>query len=358
MLLRQSVGVEPAQRRRTARSRRLVGVSEQFAAAVGPHDEVGAVTNAEVADTRGIAEILADDDGPSRLAPGSIRLRLDIAYDGTAFSGWAIQPVLRTVQGEIESALSSILRRYPPIPRLSVAGRTDAGVHATGQVAHLDLTEAQAASVLSPARGRNARAADTDAAIALARRLNGILSQKGDIVITAARIAPAGFDARFGALWRRYEYRIADADSVRDPLQRVRTTWLPGRHSMERMDEAAKALCGLHDFAAYCKPKPRATTIRTLQSFHWRRDEQGVLIASLQADAFCHSMVRALVGGCIAVGEGRMSVARLLELRDAGERTAAFKVMPARGLVMTQVGYPDDAELALRAAQTRAHRAL
>ncbi len=299
-----------------------------------------------------------DDDAVTRLAPGSIRLRLDIAYDGTNFSGWAIQPVLRTVQGEIESALDSILRRNPPTPRLVVAGRTDAGVHATGQVAHLDLTAAQAASVLSPARGRNARAADSDAAIALARRLNGILSQKGDIVIRAARLAPPGFDARFGALWRRYEYRIADADSERDPLQRFRTTWLPGRHRLEPMDEVAQELCGLHDFAAYCKPKPRATTIRTLQSFYWRRDEQGVLIASLQADAFCHSMVRALVGGCVAVGVGRLTPARLIELRDARERTAAFKVMPARGLVLTEIGYPDDAALALRAAETRAHRAL
>lgn len=327
-------------------------------AAVSPHGEVGADVSDEVADARSTEQILADDDGPSRLAPGSIRLRLDIAYDGTNFSGWAIQPVLRTVQGEIEGALSSILRRYPPIPRVSVAGRTDAGVHATGQVAHVDLTAAQAASVLSPARGRNARKADTDSAIALARRLNGILSQKGDIVITKAQIAPDGFDARFGALWRRYEYRIADGLSLRDPLQRLRTTWLPGRHRIEPMEEVAQALCGLHDFAAYCKPKPRATTIRTLQNFSWRRDDDGVLIASLQADAFCHSMVRALVGGCVAVGEGRLSIPRLLQLRDAGERTAAFKVMPARGLTLTQVGYPDDAELALRAAQTRAHRAL
>lgn len=298
------------------------------------------------------------DDAVTRLAPGSVRLRLDIAYDGTDFSGWAVQPVLRTVQGELEAALASILQRNPPTPRLVVAGRTDAGVHATGQVAHVDLTARQAASVLSRSRLRDSRPADHDPSVALARRLNGILGQRGDIVITSAQIAPPGFDARFGALWRRYEYRIADADSVRDPLQRARTTWLPGRHALAPMDEVAQALCGLHDFAAYCKPKPRATTIRTLQSFYWRRDEQGVLIASLQADAFCHSMVRALVGGCVAVGVGRLTPERLLELRDAGARTAAFKVMPARGLVLTQVGYPDDAALALRAAQTRAHRSL
>ncbi|SDS18349.1 tRNA pseudouridine(38-40) synthase TruA [Microterricola viridarii] len=287
-----------------------------------------------------------------------VRIRLDIAYDGTNFNGWGIQPILRTVQGDIESALATILQRNPPIPRLTVAGRTDAGVHATGQVAHLDLSPEQADSLLRPPRGRNARAADTDAAAALARRLNGILGQRGEIVITAASIAPEGFDARFGALWRRYEYRIADAESLRDPLQRTRTTWLPGRHDIAPMEQVAQALCGLHDFAAYCKPKPMATTIRTLQTFSWRRDDDGVLVASLQADAFCHSMVRALVGGCVAVGEGRMSVERLLELRDARERTAAFKVMPARGLVLTQVGYPDDAALALRAAETRAHRAL
>ena len=335
----------------------MIGVDEQFVAPSAL--DVSAGVGLDVGLLIGAG---ADGDelpaGPTRLAPGSIRLRLDVAYDGTNFSGWAIQPVLRTVQGEIESALGSIFRRYQPTPRVSVAGRTDAGVHATGQVTHIDLTEAQVSSLLRPVRGRNARPTDTDAAIALGRRLNGILNQKGDIVITKAQLAPEGFDARFGALWRRYEYRIADALSLKDPLQRVRTTWLPGKHRIEPMEEVAQVLCGLHDFAAYCKPKPMATTIRTLQSFYWRRDEDGVLIASLQADAFCHSMVRALVGGCIAVGEGRLTTKRLLELRDAGERTAAFKVMPARGLTMTQVGYPDDAELALRASQTRAHRAL
>lgn len=289
--------------------------------------------------------------------PPAVRIRLDIAYDGTRFNGWSKQPGIRTVQGEIEGALATILQRHPPLSSLVVAGRTDAGVHATGQVAHLDLTQAQALSLLRPARGRN-RADDADAAAALGRRVNGILNQAGDVVIAKASIAPEGFDARFSAFWRRYEYRIADAAARRDPLRRWSTTWFPRRLDESLMDAAAAELCGLHDFASYCKPRPGATTIRTLQSFRWTRDADGVLVASLQADAFCHSMVRALVGACVAVGEGKLAASDPAILRDALERTNAFKVMPARGLVLTQVGYPDDLQLAARAAETRARRSL
>ncbi|MET1016493.1 MAG: tRNA pseudouridine(38-40) synthase TruA [Leifsonia flava] len=285
------------------------------------------------------------------------RIRLDIAYDGTNFNGWGRQPALRTVQGEIEDALGSILRRFGPPPSLVVAGRTDAGVHATGQVAHLDLTAAQSESLLRPARGRNRRG-DLDVASALARRLNGILGQIGDIVISSASMAPAGFDARFGALWRRYSYRLADQSAVRDPLRRFNTTWFPARLDAGAMDAAAASLCGLHDFAAYCKPREGATTIRTLQSFTWERDHDGVLVARLQADAFCHSMVRALVGACVAVGARKLDPSDPVALRDAAERTNAFMVMPARGLTLTQVGYPDDLQLAARAAETRQRRSV
>ncbi|MFC6356897.1 tRNA pseudouridine(38-40) synthase TruA [Luethyella okanaganae] len=287
-----------------------------------------------------------------------MRVRLDIAYDGSDFNGWSRQPGQRTVQGEIESTMATVLRRNPPAPTLVVAGRTDAGVHALGQVAHLDLTLAQADSLLRPPRGRNLSRDDADPAAALARRLNGILGQRADIVIAAGNVVSPDFDARFSAIWRRYEYRIVDVLAVRDPLQRHRTIWLPGHHDADAMDAAAESLCGLHDFAAYCKPREGATTIRTLQSFCWKREEDGVLVARLQADAFCHSMVRALVGACVAVGEGRISVADVVRLRDDLQRTIAFTVMPARGLTLTQVGYPDDLELAARAERTRARRAL
>ncbi|WP_235833337.1 tRNA pseudouridine synthase A [Glaciibacter flavus] len=290
-------------------------------------------------------------------AGSPVRIRLDIAYDGTDFNGWGRQPALRTVQGAIEAALGSILRRFGPAPSLVVAGRTDAGVHASGQVAHLDLTAEQCASLIRPQRDRN-RGNDTDVAVALQRRLNGIMGQDGDVVLTGARIAPPGFDARFSAIWRRYEYRVADAVATKDPLRRRSTAWYPGALDVERMDGAAAALCGLHDFAAYCKPRAGATTIRTLQSFRWAREADGVLVASLQADAFCHSMVRALVGACVVVGEGRLAPDDLIALRDASLRTSAFQVMPARGLVLTQVGYPDDLQLASRAEQTRARRVL
>jgi tRNA pseudouridine38-40 synthase len=282
------------------------------------------------------------------------RFRLDIAYQGTDFNGWALQPGLRTVQGELESALATIFRRYGGAPTLIVAGRTDAGVHAVGQVAHLDLTGEQVAALLRP-RGHTVV---TDAATALARRVNGILGPVPDIVVTAAKQAPEGFDARFSALWRRYEYRVADSLSLRDPLQRHRTSWLPTELDLASMDAAALSLLGLHDFASYCKPRDGATTIRTLLGFAWRRDADGVLVAEVKADAFCHSMVRALVGGCVTVGEGKLRVQDLVTLRDERERSSAFRVMPARGLTLMQVGYPEDVGLAIRAAQTRALRSL
>ncbi|MFF1878230.1 tRNA pseudouridine(38-40) synthase TruA [Leifsonia sp. NPDC058230] len=282
------------------------------------------------------------------------RFRLDIAYQGTDFNGWALQPGLRTVQGELESALATIFRRYGAPPSLIVAGRTDAGVHAVGQVAHVDLTGEQVAALLKP-RGK---AVVTDAGTALARRVNGILGPVPDIVVTAAAQAPEGFDARFSALWRRYEYRVADSLSLRDPLQRHRTAWVPTELDVESMDAAALSLLGLHDFASYCKPREGSTTIRTLLGFGWRRDTDGVLVAEVKADAFCHSMVRALVGGCVTVGEDKLGVEDLVTLRDERERTSAFRVMPARGLTLMQVGYPDDIGLAIRAEQTRALRSL
>ncbi len=282
------------------------------------------------------------------------RIRLDLAYDGSDFSGWARQPGLRTVQGVLEEALATLFGRSgAEPPRLTVAGRTDVGVHAIGQVAHLDLAPEHLAQLERRPRGRGAGAGGAGS---LARRLNGIVGQAADVQVLRASAAPAGFDARFSALWRRYEYRIADADALRDPRTRAFTLWHPASLDAEAMDAAARGLLGLHDFAAYCRPREGATTIRTLQDFGWRRDADGVLVAHVRADAFCHSMVRALVGACVAAGEGRFAPDRAVGIRDEAQRTSEFIVVPARGLTLVEVGYPPDAELASRAEQTRAKR--
>ncbi len=277
-----------------------------------------------------------------------MRIRLDIAYDGTHFRGWAKQPGLRTVQGTLEEAAARVLGS--PV-QLVVAGRTDAGVHASGQVAHVDLIDAQQARVL----GRRGLA-EAEAVGTLAGRLRGVLGAYADVTVRGTAPAPEGFDARFSAVWRRYSYRIADQLSGYDPLRRHDTTGVRAALDERAMDEAARSLIGLHDFAAYCKPREEATTIRTLLDFRWQRDERGVLVAEVKADAFCHSMVRALVGACAAVGQGRLAPADVVLLRDAGERTSAFPVLAARGLTLAEVGYPADDLLAARAAQTRARR--
>lgn len=282
--------------------------------------------------------------------PAATRLRLDLSYDGTRFRGWAKQPGLRTVQGIIEEALARIAGSAVV---LTVAGRTDAGVHSAGQVAHIDLTPEQAERVLAPRRGH-----DSDPVTALARRVNGVLGSYSDVYVSRTSLAPEGFDARFSAVWRRYEYRLADERAGYNPLARYNTSFTRGELDAAAMNEGASRLVGLHDFAAYCKPRPEATTIRTLLEYSWARDAEGVLIATVKADAFCHSMVRALVGACAAVGAGKLSPDDLARLRDDAVRTSDFKVFPARGLTLAEVGYPEEALLAERAEQTRARRSI
>jgi len=286
-----------------------------------------------------------------------VRIRLDIAYDGTHFRGWARQTNLRTVQGTLEDALARVLgsghtpgHTHGKMPRLVVAGRTDAGVHAAGQVAHLDL-DTRLLEALGRSRPKHGTPLDL-----LAQRVRGVLGKYADVTVRGIREAPDGFDARFSAVWRRYAYRIADSTAGYDPLERTRTTSVNARLDVAAMDAAARSLIGLHDFAAYCRPREGATTIRTLLEFDWRRNDEGVLIANVRADAFCHSMVRALVGACVSVGRGRLGVEDVASLRDAGERTSAFPVLAARGLTLMEVGYPADDQLASRADVTRARR--
>jgi len=266
-----------------------------------------------------------------------MRLRLDLAYDGTDFHGWAAQPGLRTVQGEIEAALE-VLLRSAEAPRLTVGGRTDAGVHARGQVAHLDVPVDLAGRVT-------------------ARRLNGMLKRCApDIAIHDVREVPDVFDARFGALSRRYEYRLRGAGSPRDPLTARFTAEVREVLDLAAMRRASEELLGLQDFTSFCKAREGATAVRELLRFDWRETEDGALAATIEADAFCHSMVRALVGSVVAVGSERIGQEELIELRDRRERTSRFTVMPAHGLSLEHIGYPPDRELAARAEQTRARR--
>jgi tRNA pseudouridine38-40 synthase len=263
-----------------------------------------------------------------------VRLRLDIGYDGSAFAGWARQPGQRTVQGVIEEALGRLLRLDPP-PELTVAGRTDAGVHARGQVAH----------VMVPA----AAYARLDGS--MPRRLAGMLP--ADVRVRRVAEAPDGFDARFSALARRYVYRVCDDPAGVDPLRRHEVLWHPRPLDLERMNAAGSLLLGEHDFAAYCRRREGATTIRRLLSYEWVRAESGIAAATVEADAFCHSMVRALVGALLAVGDGRREVEWPAQVLAAGVRDSAVNVVAAHGLSLEEVRYPGDADLAARAAKTR-----
>ena len=300
---------------------------------------------------------------PVRFNRDMPRIRLDLAYDGTFFSGWAAQPGLRTVEGVLTSALATVLRE--PV-RLAVAGRTDAGVHAAAQVVHLDVSpEAWAALP-----GRSDRLPEA----ALLTRMAGVLAREaqtslprtprgaGDVVVTGARIVPEAFDARFGALSRRYTYRIADADAPRNPARRATVLWLPDRLDIEAMEASAKPLLGEHDFLSYCKPRQGATTIRTLRALEWRRvaagPDAGLVTLSVVADAFCHSMVRSLVGAGLAVGQGRRPAAWPGELLAARSRDGAAPVAPPHGLTLEEVVYPADDELAAQAERARATRRL
>lgn len=286
------------------------------------------------------------------MTPENIRLRFDLSYDGTDFSGWAVQPGLRTVQGELEQAIAVLLRT--DAVRLTVAGRTDAGVHARGQVAHLDVTPEQYAKWQG--RGSVAGTEQADAELR-ARRLNGVLGRSApDAVVHSVRAVPDAFDARFSALRRRYEYRLRDQSSRRDPLTARFTADVPRRLDVAAMQRASDELLGLQDFTTFCKAREGATAVRELLRFDWRIADDGAIVAAIEADAFCHSMVRALVGAAVAVGSGRIDEAEVPVLRDARARTSRFTVMPAHGLSLEEIAYPADDELAARAEQTRARR--
>lgn len=281
---------------------------------------------------------------------GFLRIRLDLSYDGGPFSGWAVQPGRRTVQGVLEEALQLLVRRTV---RVTVAGRTDAGVHARGQVVHLDLDEAE---WLGLPRGH-----ELDPAVAMLRRIRGALSRvlgdlHGAVEVHRIALAPDGFDARFSALWRRYSYRIADGADRWDPLERYFTLWHKNPLDVALLNEGASRLLGLQNFLAFCKPREGATTIRDLQRFEFVRGEDGVIVATVQADAFCHNMVRALVGSALYVGEGVVEPGWLYERLLAQVRDAKSVLAAPHPLVLEEVAYPSDGELRARAELTRAVR--
>ncbi|ACL40618.1 tRNA pseudouridine synthase A [Pseudarthrobacter chlorophenolicus A6] len=281
---------------------------------------------------------------------GFLRIRLDLSYDGGPFSGWAVQPGRRTVQGTLEEALELLVRR--PL-RVTVAGRTDAGVHARGQVVHLDLAESE---WLGMARGH-----ELDPATAMTRRLRGALNRvlgdlTGAVQVRGIAPAPDGFDARFSALWRRYSYRIADGPALWDPLERAFTLWHKNPLDVELLNQGAARLLGLQNFLSFCKPREGATTIRELQRFEFARAEDGAIVATVQADAFCHNMVRALIGSALYVGEGTVEPGWLYERLLAQKRDAKSVLAAPHPLVFEEVAYPSDTELLARAELTRARR--
>jgi tRNA pseudouridine38-40 synthase len=273
--------------------------------------------------------------------PRTVRIRIDLSYDGSGFSGWAAQPGRRTVEAVLAAALGQVLR-LPGPPGLTVAGRTDAGVHARGQVVHADVPADAWAPVADRERGP-------------VGRLAGVLP--ADVRVHGADPAPDGFDARFSALWRRYSYRVCDDPALADPLRRHETLWFFRRLDVAAMNEAARPVLGEHDFAAFCRRRPGATTIRTLRHLEWQRDGDGIAVATVVADAFCHNMVRSLVGALLAVGEGRRPPGWPAAVLAAAVRDPAVRVMPPHGLCLEEVGYPPAGDLAARAAGTRQLRA-
>lgn len=274
-----------------------------------------------------------------------VRWRLDVAYDGTGFSGWAAQPGLRSVEGELSEWVARVLRTDEPA-RLTCAGRTDAGVHARGQVVHVDL----------PALSLTGRAGLQDTGLVLARRLPRALPD--DLAVRRVTRAPQGFDARFSALWRRYVYRLWDAPEDLDPLRRHHVVRHPESLEVSLLAQAGTDLIGLHDFAAFCKRREGATTIRTLQRLTAVRQPDRTIEVTVQADAFCHSMVRSLMGALTAVAAGRRDRKWLRRLVTLGERAGDVAVLPAHGLTLEEVGYPADSGMAARAAEARSTRTL
>ncbi len=262
-------------------------------------------------------------------ADGFSRIRVDCQYDGTLFSGWSIQPDRRSVQGVIEDVFSRVLDHEITT---TVAGRTDAGVHALGQVFHFDIPQALRANW------------NLESLLYIANRI-----LTSEIRITSATDAAKDFHARYSALRRRYRYQLLDNARTLNPLERVATAIYHRPLDENLMNESSALLLGERDFAAFCRAREGTTTIRTLETFTWLRNAEGLLTATIAADAFCHNMVRALVGAMMMVGDGRWGVAKPEEILRARERHS--HIAQAAGLTLMAVEYPPPSEYGRRASQ-------
>ncbi len=273
---------------------------------------------------------------PAGLSGGFSRFRVDFAYDGTDFAGWAKQPKLRTVQGELLAAMSKIFGEDRQDFGMRVAGRTDAGVHALAQVCHFDLTPEQ---LKRAGRSR-----------LTAKRLQSLLTQ--EIVIYDVQEVSHDFDARFSAIGRSYRYLIADGLCPKSPLTSRYELWVEAELDTSLMQQAADSLVGLRDFGAFCKPREGATTIRELRKLKVTRSDDNIEVY-LEADAFCHNQVRSIVGALIAVGGNKLSLADLETILNGKTRVSAFKVVAPHGLALTSIEYPSDDQLAAQAEKAR-----
>ena len=275
---------------------------------------------------------------------GYLRLKIELAYDGTRYAGWAKQPNQLTIQAEIESAIFKVTRNRSSTV---VAGRTDAGVHAAHQIIHLDLPSDAAVSRYRPDENRWEIGN-------LAFRLNQILDE--DIRILKVEVASQDFHARYSALSREYTYKILDGGRQIPPLQRFGVAPWYRELDLDLLNEVCAQLLGEHDFAAFCKFREASTTIRNLQEFSWQRDNIGFLVARIRADAFCYSMIRNLVGAAVCVGEKRFPAQWMLDIFTAKSRVSDSYVFPARGLTLVKIEYPDEDGLRNRALLTANRR--
>jgi tRNA pseudouridine38-40 synthase len=279
---------------------------------------------------------------PAGVPGGFSRFRIDLAYDGTDFSGWAKQPGHKTIQGDLEAALTKLFGESHDGFGMRVAGRTDAGVHASHQVCHIDVTSEQLKRL-----GRTPLST---------KRLNSLLVP--EIAILSVTLAPAGFDARFSATGRRYHYLIADQSARPDPKRNRFVLTLPRAVDEKVMAEAATKLVGLKDFGAFCKPRAKATTIRNLKKLEVVRLRDGLIQITLEADAFCHNMVRAIVGAIVSVAEQRLSVDELELVQKGAKRTSKFRVVAPCGLSLESVSYPPATKMGFQAQVARKRRDL
>ena len=248
---------------------------------------------------------------------GFARLRVDLTYDGTNFSGWAKQPNQRTIQEEFEKALTTILRT--PVTTI-VAGRTDAGVHAKHQVLHSDIP--------------------IDSQIDnLTFRLNQFLTDEIRVLRTAW--APVNFHARFTAQSRTYQYKIIDGGQVTAPLDRYDSVEWFRKLDINLMNLGSNLLLGEHDFFAYCKFREGGSTVKNLLKFEWHRDENSIVIGEIQANSFRYNMVRNLVGAAVCVGEGRFEPKWMKKVLDERLRVSDSYVFPAKGLTLISISYPE-----------------